>query len=377
MAMLTPELAEEIVRETMIRLNRNINIMDEAGFIIASGNSSRLGQYHEAAAEAIRMNKVLVVNENNLHLWSGVHTGINIPVEFMDRVIGAIGITGDPDEVVPFGNLVKMTTELMIRQNYLKLQDDWKQMTVNEIVEELLESEPTEILKIEQRLQALQLHLTAPFQVILVSALEQSQVKGETGLLQAIKSIFGWNEALISFFSSHKVTIITLGLKSEYVHRKLLNLRKLLDQKDGKFVIATSSPVQEWKSIRVAHQEAQLTLRFGHSQADPIIYFNSVEAKALIHEIPKSHQERLLSKFSVIWNNKMKQTLESFFENDLNISKTVRMLGIHRNTMIYRLEQIKQLTGYDPQNFRDAMLLQFVLWLKENETGKENHTQGI
>lgn len=370
--MLTPDLAGEIVRETMIRLNRNINIMDEAGFIIASGNASRLGQYHEASAEAIRMNKVLVISEDNLHLWSGVEVGVNIPVQFLDRVIGAIGITGKPDEVEPFGNLVKMATELMIRQNYLKLQDDWRQMTVNAIVEDLLEAAPSDFLKIEQRLRALQLQLTAPYQVIVVSSLHQPQIKEEEGMLQTVKNIFGSSEALISSLSPNKVTIISLGINHEQVHRKLLGLRKLLDQKEGRFVIATSSPVQQWESIRVAHQEVQLTLRFGNSQADPIVYFSSVESRALVHEIPKSHRERLLSKFSVIWNNKMKQTLECFFENDLNISKAVQVLGIHRNTMIYRLEQIKQLTGYDPQRFRDAVLLQFVLWLKEADPGKEN-----
>jgi carbohydrate diacid regulator len=369
---LTPELAEEIVRETMNRLHRNINIMDEAGFIIASGDSSRLGQLHEAAAEAIRINKALVINEENLCRWKGVHIGVNIPVQFLDRVIGAIGITGKPDEVEPFGNLVKMTTELMIKQNYLRLQDDWQQMTVNLIIEELLEFEPTEFFKIEQRLQALGIQFTAPYQVILVAALARPQIRGETDLLQTVKNIFGREEALVSFFSPHKVTVISMGLKSDQVHKKLLHLRKQLDHKDGKFVIATSSPIHQWESIRVAYQEAQLTLRFGDSQAEPVIYFSSVETKALVHEIPKRHQDRLVSKFSASWNKKTKQTLESYFENNLNISKTVRKLGIHRNTMIYRLEKIKQDTGYDPQNFRDAMLLQFVLWLKEADHHKNS-----
>jgi carbohydrate diacid regulator len=363
--MLTPELAGEIVRETMVRLNRNINIMNEEGFIIASGHYSRLGQYHQAAAEAIRINKALVVNEDNLNQWKGVQIGVNIPIQFLDRVIGAIGITGNPDEVEPFGNLVKMTTELMIKQNYLRLQDDWKQMTVSLIVEELLESEPTEFFKIEQKLKALELPFKAPYQVILISTLVQPQIKGAIGLLQMVKNIFGSNEALVSFFSPHKITIISMGLNSDLVHRKLLNLKRQFDQTDGKFVIATSSPAQQSENIRVAHQEAQLTLQFGDYQMDPVVYFSSVEARALVHNIPKRHQERLLSKVSMLWNNKTKQTLETYFKCDLNISKTVKELGIHRNTMIYRLEQIKQHSGYDPQKFSDALLLQFVLWLKE------------
>ena len=35
--MITKQLAEEIVKQTMIRLNRNLNVMDTNGMILASG----------------------------------------------------------------------------------------------------------------------------------------------------------------------------------------------------------------------------------------------------------------------------------------------------------------------------------------------------
>ena len=35
--MLTKQLADEIVEQTMIRLNRNLNVMDTNGMILASG----------------------------------------------------------------------------------------------------------------------------------------------------------------------------------------------------------------------------------------------------------------------------------------------------------------------------------------------------
>ena len=40
-------------------------------------------------------------------------------------------------------------------------------------------------------------------------------------------------------------------------------------------------------------------------------------------------------------------TINKFFENNLNVSETARKLFVHRNTLVYRLEKIKKLTGLD------------------------------
>ncbi|MGL4912683.1 MAG: PucR family transcriptional regulator [Romboutsia sp.] len=46
----------------------------------------------------------------------------------------------------------------------------------------------------------------------------------------------------------------------------------------------------------------------------------------------------------------------SFIENDLNISKTSSSLFLHRNTLIYRLEKIKEIFGLDLKIFKDAFV---------------------
>jgi carbohydrate diacid regulator len=62
-------------------------------------------------------------------------------------------------------------------------------------------------------------------------------------------------------------------------------------------------------------------------------------------------------------SEELRRSLDAFFENDLNISQTAQSLFIHRNTMIYRLERIAEITGKNPQTFRDAWELQCGLWL--------------
>ena len=48
-------------------------------------------------------------------------------------------------------------------------------------------------------------------------------------------------------------------------------------------------------------------------------------------------------------------TINRFLQNNLNIAETSRQLHMHRNTLIYRLEQIEKRTGLDLRQFEDAM----------------------
>ena len=47
-------------------------------------------------------------------------------------------------------------------------------------------------------------------------------------------------------------------------------------------------------------------------------------------------------------------TIDIFLKNNLSITNTAKELYIHRNTLIYRLDKIKQLTNLDIRIFKDA-----------------------
>ena len=58
-------------------------------------------------------------------------------------------------------------------------------------------------------------------------------------------------------------------------------------------------------------------------------------------------------------------TIQRFFENNLNVSETSRGLFVHRNTLVYRLEKIRKLTGLDLRNFDDAIVFKVALMVKK------------
>jgi carbohydrate diacid regulator len=59
------------------------------------------------------------------------------------------------------------------------------------------------------------------------------------------------------------------------------------------------------------------------------------------------------------------ETVEVFFDKNMSLTQTSKELKIHRNTLLYRLEKIKKVTGLDPRKFNDAMELKVALILNK------------
>lgn len=52
-----------------------------------------------------------------------------------------------------------------------------------------------------------------------------------------------------------------------------------------------------------------------------------------------------------------KEAIQAFAQHSMNASETARSLYIHRNTLAYHFERIKQRTNLDPLNFYDLVEL--------------------
>lgn len=364
--MLTREIAEAIVKETMIRLNRNINIMDESGTIIASGDPSRIKQVHEGALEVIRKGKRLIITNENKNQWIGSLLGINLPIEFQNKIVGVIGITGEPKEVEDFGDLVKMLTELMIKQSYLASQSEWQQRTKEMIIEELIKSEPT-LEIIDQRLNLLHIQLHPPFSVSIIEIKERS-IQNQV-LVKKIEEMISEGQYLVGFLNVNRLFILISGLSEKKTKKKLLFMNETLQRMGIQFRIGYAEQVHELKNISIAYEESDLALCIGDNEQQ-LIPYSDIETKALVYQLDEALKQRYLKRIFPKTSNKVIETLQTFFECNLNIAKSAQALFIHRNTLIYRLKKIKEETGYDPQIFKDAVPLQLATWM--NQKAKKN-----
>ncbi|MCU6712364.1 helix-turn-helix domain-containing protein [Paenibacillus sp. J5C_2022] len=92
-----------------------------------------------------------------------------------------------------------------------------------------------------------------------------------------------------------------------------------------------------------------------------------LQLERLLNAIPEQHRtrylEQSLKRTDLFVESEMLATLETFFQLDCNVSETAKKLYIHRNTLLYRLDKLKQETGLDVRQFRDAVLVKIILLL--------------
>lgn len=92
-----------------------------------------------------------------------------------------------------------------------------------------------------------------------------------------------------------------------------------------------------------------------------------LQLERIVNSIPEAQRakylEQSLKKGDLFLEAEMLATLEAFFMLDCNVSETAKRLYIHRNTLLYRLDKLKQETGLDVKLFRDAVLVKIILLL--------------
>lgn len=63
----------------------------------------------------------------------------------------------------------------------------------------------------------------------------------------------------------------------------------------------------------------------------------------------------------VVRDKELIDTAEELFRCHLNISEAARRLYLHRNTLLYRIEKIKNLTGIDIKKFEEAVIFRIII----------------
>ncbi|GAB4579379.1 MAG: PucR family transcriptional regulator [Anaerolineales bacterium] len=123
--------------------------------------------------------------------------------------------------------------------------------------------------------------------------------------------------------------------------------------------------LDDWlNSFRQAGQALEMAQRLSENR--PLFYPDLLVYRLLlqIENSPelKAFQEEILGPLLDHENGKeLIRTLEVYFERNGNLKKTAHNLYIHRNTLIYRLERIHEITSLDLDNPETRLALQLTL----------------
>ena len=144
-----------------------------------------------------------------------------------------------------------------------------------------------------------------------------------------------------------------------------------------KVAIGISTVVDNIKDLARAYKEAQVAIEVGKvfDTEKNIISYENLGIGRLIYQLPTTLCEMFLQevfkKGSIeSLDRETLMTVQCFFENNLNVSETSRKLFVHRNTLVYRLDKIKKITGLDLREFEHAITFKVALMVKKYLTSK-------
>ncbi|MEH7096659.1 CdaR family transcriptional regulator [Neobacillus vireti] len=328
-------LAQEIADKVMNVIPYNVNIMDEIGLIIGSGDPKRIGTYHQGAISAIEQGTIVSIYQSE----EGSQPGVNMPIHFRNKIMGVIGISGDPNIVGPFAELVRVTADLLINQEFLfrerRIQEQMKEEFLYQWVFRCEEYDTA----IKSSGEALGINLDLERKAIVVKGrhhkepylLEQEfsfrlnqdsilyVVPSESDLIKRIEAGHSPNEVRVGLGSNY-----TIVSKSVHEARRAIEIVERMDLPQT-----------------ICHYQE---LKFIDYLTNKDISFNEIT------DFYKEHAENPKGQELI-------ETLICYIKNSGDMNAISKELHIHRNSLAYRLQRIEVLTNKNPKNFMDLFQL--------------------
>jgi len=378
---LNRELAEKIVIKTMNVLGKNINIMNSQGIIIGSGDQKRLNTFHEIAGKVIKKQESIIIKEDEIEDYQGVRAGINLPILFNEEIIGVVGITGKASEVSGYGKLVKNMVELILQQEFLRHEIEidnrarenfYQQILNNDIKDQDLLEDRLKLFNIEKELN----------RIVFVISFDTFDAKLVTNALNHFDNLSFIEKDDIFIIRGDKLVLIKklICQNSDIQNQKIIKMAKNLKLEITKMInqpqIGIGTIVNNIDKLHISYQDARFALEVGNKldnkDFDNIFsreslgynyilpFIEDYQAKNFLKNI--FHQDNFKDYFE---KSDLGQIIEALVKNNLNISQAADNLYIHRNTLLYQINKIKDQTGYNLKNASDlfTLLLAYHLYL--------------
>lgn len=171
------------------------------------------------------------------------------------------------------------------------------------------------------------------------------------------------------------IVVIKLLKNADSVSEAVVAAEKIEKQMKEELGITTnigiSTVAEHLRELADKAKEAQTAIEVGNIfEAESTIFkYDSLGLGRIIYQLPTRLCEMYLNE--VFKKNPIDtldadtlDTIDRFFENNLNVSETSRKLYVHRNTLVYRLEKIKKLTGLDLREFDHAIVFKVALMVR-------------
>ncbi len=167
-------------------------------------------------------------------------------------------------------------------------------------------------------------------------------------------------ESLVATLGDRIVVLLeseSLGVARE----RLQQLRDQVAETSGRAVFGgVGMPRRTLAAMRDSVREAERAARMAKNiQTRQIQAFGDVALELLVQEVPERawrvFQQRMLQGVPEAEVDGWMHLLAVYYQTDGSLTETAARLGIHKNTLQYRLRRLARITGHDPRRVRDGL----------------------
>ncbi|HAN44405.1 MAG TPA: hypothetical protein DCP97_03340 [Ruminococcaceae bacterium] len=343
-------------------------MMNAEGVIIASSDPERIGTFHGAAKKLIEQGVQEIIVRSNDE-YPGSRAGTNLAINFQDEIVGVIGITGPYNEVAKYSQIIKKMTEILILDQYYKEQsdmqnrikerylDEWMLRNTKNITPQFIkEGAMLQIdITIPRRIMAISLKLTKKLESTEEQRMIGSAEKLVIDLIKAEKnSIWLRNgvELLCAVTDRTDNEMLKLAelIKSAVKSKYPIDFNCGIDAYCEGYLLMHNSVVKAEKALKTSQR----------SLNKEILLYESINMEIFQSELSSSIKREYITRiFKGCSAKEIEQWIEIlkvFYEEEGSITATSQKLYIHKNTLQYKLNKIKEKTGYDPRSIRYSSL---------------------
>ena len=376
-------LAQEIVQRTMQIIPFNVNVMDVRGVILASGNPSRIGELHAGARLALAQSRAVELDTAMARTLQGVQPGVNLPLTVRGQPCGVVGITGNPNEVRQFGEMVRVMAEMILEQAQLVSELQHEKRYREEFVDQLIKQGATSHADLELWGNRLGVDFRVPRSAIVLELIDEA-IRPDFAMaeLQSCQQQLAKldPELLMAAVSPRELVILKTFPPPDEEHKQAVLAQEALFALDAAARLGLRTPaalslgvaLAGIESVPLSYQCAKRTFRVGRARnrLARLFSYYDLSFPVLLSGLGSGWQaQQLLQPLRRLQDRdrrsgSLRKTVGTWFSEDCQADRTARKLGIHRNTLDYRLRKVGEITGLDLARMSDRLMLFTALQLE-------------
>lgn len=348
-------LFQGIVHQMRDAIDRTIGVVDDTATIIACSELSKIGITYEFVSLEMSDSHDTFIRDGATYKPFGPHLKPDY----------AVFVEGVDETAAKYAQILAITIS-SIKQYY-----DEKYDRNNFIKNVVLDN----ILPGDVYVKARELHFNVD--VSRVALLIRITATNDVSAYDVIQNLFPDKQKDFVFNISETDIVLIKEIKAGIESKDLEKLaRSIVDTLSSEFYtrvnVGIGTAVVGVKELARSFKEAQIALEVGKvfDTEKTIVSYDNLGIARLIYQLPTTLCETFLTEIfkqgSIeSLDHETLFTIQKFFENNLNVSETSRKLFVHRNTLVYRLEKIKKLTGLDLREFDHAIVFKIALMVKK------------